>query len=371
MTEEQETADASAGRHESTQPAREAGRRHEAPEPVPGFRAELRDAIAPRTVALVIGVLLLQLGFVLSYVGAFHRPTPRDVAVQVVAPGATAGQTVAGLNGIAGSPLSASPGTSEAAATTALRSGDTSGVLVVDPNGTQDRLLVASAGGTGLADAVQAVVGRAEQAQGRTVAVSDVVPLQTGDGRGLTGFYLVVGWLVGGYLMASIIGVAKGARPLNRRRAVIRLGSVVPYAVVSGVGGAVIVGPVLGALDGAFWPLAGIGALLVAAAAAVTMAFQSLVGVIGIGLTVLVFVVLGNPSAGGAYQWPLLPPFWRAIGPVLPNGAGVDAVRRAVYFGSHAVTGPLLVTSAWLVGGVLVTLLAILVRERRDVALPA
>jgi hypothetical protein len=34
---------------------------------------------------------------------------------------------------------------------------------------------------------------------------------------------------------------------------------------------------------------------------------------------------------------PLLPPFWRAISSVLPNGAGTEAVRRIIYFGAHAV----------------------------------
>jgi hypothetical protein len=51
-----------------------------------GFVAELFDAITARTVLLVIGVLLIQLGFVLSYVGAFHHPSPHQVPVAVVAP---------------------------------------------------------------------------------------------------------------------------------------------------------------------------------------------------------------------------------------------------------------------------------------------
>ncbi len=42
--------------------------------------------------ALVVGVLALQLGFILSYVAAFHQPTPRDISVAVVAgPGVPAG----------------------------------------------------------------------------------------------------------------------------------------------------------------------------------------------------------------------------------------------------------------------------------------
>ena len=56
-------------------------------------------------------------------------------------------------------------------------------------------------------------------------------------------------------------------------------------------------------------------------------------GLVGIGLAILVFVVLGNPSAGGAYPAQLLPPFWSAIGPWLPPGAATGAIRGIVYFG--------------------------------------
>jgi hypothetical protein len=49
------------------------------------------------------------------------------------------------------------------------------------------------------------------------------------------------------------------------------------------------------------------------------------IGIVGIGVAIVLFVVLGNPSAGGAYQLPLLPGFWRTIGDTLPNGAGVLA----------------------------------------------
>ena len=45
---------------------------HEAPEPADTLSDRFRDAIAPRTLLLGIGVLLLQFAFILSYIGAFH-----------------------------------------------------------------------------------------------------------------------------------------------------------------------------------------------------------------------------------------------------------------------------------------------------------
>ena len=136
-------------------------------------------------------------------------------------------------------------------------------------------------------------------------------------------------------------------------------------AVLSGLGGTLIVDQALGALTGHFWALWGTGALLVYAVAAVTMALQVLAGIVGIGLAVLVFVIAGNPSASGAYQTALLPPLWRAISYALPTGAATDTVRRVVYFAGHGITAHLLVISAWLAAGVAVSLIGSLRNERR------
>lgn len=328
------------------------------PPPSQSFLAELRDAIATRTFVLVVGVLLLQLAFILSYVGAFHSPKPHRIPVALVAPAQVAPQLAAKINAIPSTPLHVTVAASEAQALYDIKQVKSSAALIVNPAGTTDRLLVASGGGSSVVTAVETVVGQVEASQQRAVTTTDVVPLQAGDNRGLTGFYLVIGWIVGGYLVAALLGVAKGARPANLRRAAIRLLSLVPYAVVSGLGGALIVDQVLGALTGHLLALWGLGTLLVLASATVTMAFEVLLGVLGIGVTVLFFVVLGNPSAGGAYQPSLLPPFWRAIGGALPNGAGTDAVRRIVYFDHCGLALPVIVIAIYAVVGTVATLLA-------------
>ncbi|KAA9154196.1 DUF3533 domain-containing protein [Amycolatopsis acidicola] len=314
----------------------------------------LRDAISPRTVLLVFGVLLLQLGFILSYVGAFHSPSPHGIKLAVVGPQATVEQ----LNEISGSPVKASVAASEDEARQRIMDRDAAAGFVLDPSGTKDTVLVASAGGPALATAVQEVLTKVDATQGRTVDVVDIAAPQVGDGRALTGFYAVIGWLVGGYLAAAALGIAKGSRPATLRRTVVRLGAMVPYAIVSGLGGALILDQWLGALDGKFLQLWWVGALLTFTAATVTMALQVLFGVIGVGVTVLIFVILGNPSAGGAYQSELLPGFWRAIGGALPNGAGVEALRNFTYFDGHATLRPLLVIAIWAVAGLAITLIA-------------
>ncbi|MFC1417297.1 DUF3533 domain-containing protein [Streptacidiphilus cavernicola] len=323
-----------------------------------GFGAEVRDAVTTRAAVLVVGVLLLQFGFIVSYVGALHHPYPHRAALAVAAPAQVSGQLVGQLNAIPKQPLDARPVADEAAARRQILDQKVYAALLFDPTGRRDRLLLANASGPALATAIEKVVTGAEARQGRTVATEDLVPLASGDAEGLSSFYLAVGLCVGGYLVASILGISAGSRPANRKRAVIRLAVLALYSVAAGLGGAVIVGPVLNALPGSVWGLWGTGALVVFAVGAITMALECLFDVVGIGLAVLLFVVLGNPSAGGVFPPPLMPPFWRAIGPWLPNGAGTSLARSIAYFDGTALTRPLLVLVVWAVVGVLVSLLA-------------
>jgi hypothetical protein len=336
-----------------------------------GFWHELRDAVTPRAFVLVVGVLALQLLFIQGYIGAFHHPSPHRIPVAVVTPDPSlTAQTVQRLNALPGRPLSAHAVASAGRAEQQLRDRDVAGALVVDPSGT-DTVLTASAAGGAVADAVEAVFAKVEAQQHRHVTTRDVVPAGAQDSRGLSPFYLAVGWVVGGYLVASILAITAGGRPANPRRSAIRLGALALYSVASGIGGALIAGPLLSALPGHFWPMAGYGMLLVFGVGAFTMAIQALSGVIGIGIAVLLFVILGNPSAGGAYQSWLIPPFWRAIGPWLPPGAGTSAVRGIVYFAGADVLVPSLVMVGYAVVGALVLLVVSALRRPAHRAQPA
>ncbi|ANZ19573.1 hypothetical protein SNOUR_31660 [Streptomyces noursei ATCC 11455] len=332
----------------------------------PTLAEEVKSAVTTRAALLVIGVLGLMVAFITSYAGAFHHPKPDRVPLGVVAPAQVRAELVRTLDRLPGAPLDPRPVASEQAARRRIEDRTLDAALLVDPRGTTDRLLVASGGGASLSQAVEAVVTAAEKQRQRTVRTEDVVPADAGDGRSLSSFYLVVGWCVGGYLCAAILAISAGARPANRQRAVIRLAALALYAIAAGLAGALVVGPVLGALPGSLFGLWGLGALTVFAVGATTLAFQGLLGIIGIGLAILVIVVFGNPSAGGAYPYPLLPPFWRAIGPALPPGAGTWAARSIAYFRGQALTGPLLVLSAWAVGGALVTVVLATLHRTAD-----
>lgn len=334
--------------------------------PAPGsFLDELKDGVTPRATLLVIGVLALQLLFIASYVGALHSPKLRDVPFGVVAPRAAAAeQAVTRLERLPGGPLDPRTVADRAAARERIMDREIDGALLIDPAGTTDTLLVASGGGRTLAAALTTLVAALERSEGRTLRTVDVAPADTGDANGLTSFYLVVGWCVGGYLCA--LAMSAGARPTNIRRGVIRLGALALFAIIGGLGGAVIAGPVLGALPGSVAALWGLGALVVFAVGAATLALQCVFGIAGIGVAVLLVVIAGNPSAGGALPPPLLPPFWAAIGPALPPGAGVWVARSIAYFEGNDTTGPLLVLSAWAVAGAAITLVMAALRKKPE-----
>lgn len=331
-----------------------------------GLLSEVKDAVTPRATLLVLGVVALQLLFIASYVGALHDPKPKDVPFGVVAPQAAAEQAVTRLDRLPGSPLDPRTVADEATAREQIMNRDIDGALIVDPARTTDTLLVASGGGAVLATTLERYLTALESSQQRSIRTVDVAPASPDDFDGLSSFYVVVGWCVGGYLCASILAISTGARPANPRRAGIRLVVMALVAIVGGLGGAVIVGPVLDALPGSVMALWGLGALVTFAVGAATLALQGIFGIVGIGLAILLVVIAGNPSAGGALPLPLLPPFWQAIGPALPPGAGTWAARSIAYFEGNGTTAALLVLSAWAAAGIVITLVAAGLRRKRE-----
>lgn len=299
------------------------------------------------TAVLLVGVLGLELFMIGSYVGGLHEPKARDVPVAVVGPDQATGRLAAALG--RGDALDPRLVPDLAAARRAIDEREVYAAIVPGPRG--ERLLVATAASAAVAELLPAALRRAEP-PGRRLTVEDVKPLPSDDPRGLSPFYLVVGWLVGGYLGATILGLARGGAARGRRLALARLGALAAYAVASGVLGALVVQQLVGVLDGSFAALATAGTLVVFATGAATAALQSLLGVVGTALAILLFVALGNPASGGPLASELLMPEpWGAVGPLLPPGAGTTLVRNIAYFDGNAIAGSLWVLAAYAAAG--------------------
>ncbi|TDC46425.1 DUF3533 domain-containing protein [Actinomadura sp. KC345] len=314
-------------------------------EPAPGISY-------PVTATFMVAVFFLSAAFIASYVGGLHAPHPHRVPVGVVGPPQATGPIDATLRR-RGETFDVHAYPTPDAARRAIRDRDVYGAYLP----LQGRLLITSAFGPTASDLLRDTFTRTAAAEGKALSVQDVAPADPGDPEGLVPFYLVIGWIVSAYLVAAIVGLYRGMAAATLRDAVVRLAAFALYAAFTGAAGTLIVEHGNGYLSGGPWLLTGIGAMCVFAVASATAAAESLLGIFGTALAILAFVVLGNPSAGGPWPLEFLAPFWRAIGPWLPNWAGTEAVRGAVYFDGHDLTRPLLVLAVYAAAGAALFLL--------------
>ena len=294
------------------------------------------------TAALLAGVLALELLMIGSYVGALHKPEPRDVPIAVTGPPQLRAALRAQL--ARGGVLAPRPAPSRAAALRMIDEREVYGAFVSAADG--DTLIVAPAASSSVAELLPVIARRA--APQRPLRTEVVKPLPAEDARGLSPFYLVVGWLVGGYVGATMLGLARGGAARSPRWAVRRLSALAVYAVASGILGTLLVQQLVGVLGGNTGALMAAGALIVFATSAATAALQAALGVAGTALAIALFVALGNPASGGPLASELLMPgLWRAVGWLLPPGAGTTLVRNVAYFDSNAIGRPLVVLTAY------------------------
>ncbi|NUP46973.1 MAG: DUF3533 domain-containing protein [Catenulispora sp.] len=291
--------------------------------------------------------LLMQLAFVISYTGAMHGPQrPHRMPVGVVA----APQAVQQLQKTAdqaGPLFTLKPEASPAAAEHAVQHRDVLGAYVPSPAGPSDELLVTTALGPAAPQAMQVAFTQVAQAQQHTLQVRDVVPPHRGDPSGLVPFYLVIAWTVGGYLASTLVGLMAGMSSSSPGVALERIGLLAVYSVLGGIGGTLIVHTIMGFLGGSWWLQALIGTLLVFAVSVFANGLQTFLGLIGTGIGIAIFVILGNPSAAGPWPRNMIPAFWREIGPWLPNFQGTNAVRGVAYFHSQGLGTALWVLAAY------------------------
>jgi hypothetical protein len=274
--------------------------------------------------------------FAAAYVGAFHDPSPHHVPFGVID-----SRSAAAVDASHGA-FSAQPEPTLDALIDDLKARKVAAGLA------GSTLYVASGESYATAATVRAVFTK--QINGLTVR--DVAPLGPGDPRGTTLFYLVIASVFGGYLAATIVNLLLGSTP-TRLLAAARVGALAIFAGLAGFVGASIVDG-YGAITNHFLALWWIAAFVVFAAAVATAALQTAFGIAGTGTAMVVFIILGNSSAGGPYQLTFTPGFWRAIAPYLPQAAGLSALRGAVYFDGTNIGGRLTVLAAYAVGGSIV-----------------
>jgi hypothetical protein len=325
-----------------------------APDPSPG-PGPVTAFVQP----LGIG-LLIALAFVLIYLTALHKPQPHNLPVGVVASSGVVAQLQRSISAQAGDAVALRAARD---ATAARHQGKRGHIVAAympgQGRGQGSRLLVAGAQGTAVTQAETGIFTGAAQAQGTRLQVDDVVPLSAADPRGLSGFYVIFGVTLAGFIFGQTSHLYSKRLSLGQR-----LIQALLFGVLAGLAGALIAGPLLGVLPGPFVALAGILVLLALATALVTMSLTALLGDPGIVLATLLLVILGNATSGGVVAAYFLPGGYRQLSPALPPGATTEALRRVDYFDPGAAFGPVAMLAAWALGGLLL-LVSVLVAGRR------
>jgi hypothetical protein len=294
-----------------------------------------------RPIGIAAAVVALQALLVAFFAWPALKLGPHDLPVVVAGPPAAVQQMQGRLDQL-------KPGgfevTGAADPDQALRDRDAYAAFIPGPDGSMSVHVASAASPT-----VAALLS--QQFAGTPVKVVDVVPVDPDDprGAGLASAFLPM-------LITAIIAAVllwQGVRSIGGR-----LGGLILFAVLAGLGEAAVLQYFFHALPGTYLANAAVLGLVSAAISGVVLGLASLLGRVGIALGVLAVFVIGNPLSAINAAPELLPQPWGAIGQFFPPGAGMTLLRSVAYFdGAHAATTAWTLT-AWAVTGVLLLGLA-------------
>ena len=292
--------------------------------------------------------------FIIAFIGGLHKPGPRSVPVGIVGTPAQASALSTALGHQAPGGFTVAGYPTQAAATSAIEDRRIDAALVPGPRA--QLLLVATAGGGAVTNAIVKDVHAAVHAAGVPLVTKDIHPLPANDPDGLSQVFFVVALLAPSLVFGNLLmtKVGEGLHPLEH------LAAIAIYAAIVAAVATVVADPLIGALVGVPWGLFGIGALLAFAAAVMAAATARWIGGVGYLVLFLLFIPVGISSSGTTLGPNMITSWYADLGRALPAGSALPAVQNTVYFNADAITVPLLVLSAWaLAGAIALALVAI------------
>lgn len=318
----------------------------------------------PRVWLLVGLVVAIELVWALVVLLPADEAALHDAPVTVVAPAVMSEPLAGRLDQLDGAPLQAR-GTEQAEGARAdLAEGGTSAVLVVDPSGTEDELLLDTRSAPELNDALQAHAERVEAGYGRTVTVTRTGP-EDGAAQLDRARLATVLASVGGFLLVVVAALRRGPVAADARSGLRRLAVLLGVSTVLGL----VLGGLLVPADGGGRALAALAVGLVAlTAAAITVALDELLGWVGLGVAAALWFATALPLLARTDPHLLDQP-WATLAPLTMPVAGLDAVVGAGLRGTLAGDA-VLVLGAWLVTALLVPPLARRLRRRAGAPAP-
>jgi hypothetical protein len=294
-----------------------------------------RASPAQRAIGVAILVVALQALMVTAFAWPAASTRPRDLPVVVAGPASAAEALARRLDAAEPGAFDVTAVADADAADQRLRNRQAYGAFVLAPGGLAG-VHLASAASPAVAQLLTQV-GQAA-AQGRAVPVTDVVPADPDDprGAGLAAALLplVLTSMIAGLLLAAAVR-GRGARLLG----------LLAYAALAGLAVAAVLQYALDALPGDYIANAAVLGLAALAMAAAVAGLGALLGGAGAALAVAAVFLLGNPLSGLTSAPELLPQPWGAVGRLLPPGAGGTLLRSVAFFDGAGGA-----TAAWVLG---------------------
>ena len=323
------------------------------PAPPPETPAERKG----RLVALFVMPFLIVTMMYATYMGTMHSPHARDLPVAVVGVGASAQQFADDLQG-SGDALEVRTVDALPDAQELIRDQEIAGAIEVPAAGESATIHRAMAAGASQASLVDKELMLASVAAGWQVETADVEPLSDGDGSGTLVLFAAMGMMLAGYVPLSTL--------LSGLPNLLRLRRFLPLAIGWGAFTSsliwLILGPVVGAVDGHYALFLGIGTLAVTAVGVAQLMFTKVLGPFAVLLGMLLWVVFGVPASNLAMSIHSMPEMFQWLHGVLPLPAAGEALRSVLYFGGAGVWKHVLTLGVWLVAALLVAAL----KERRS-----
>ncbi|KQS09919.1 hypothetical protein ASG04_04835 [Curtobacterium sp. Leaf183] len=310
-----------------------------------------------------IAILLLAMAMLTSYSSAFGNPTPNNVHLAVTG---DAGAIVA-LEQQGSLDLTVVASEQQARSAVLDRDVDGAVILPAPGKGAGVTTYIASGGGRGLGQAVSGIGDSIAAKLQTTNTATDLAPLPKQDPVGSIEFYAILfaglGAALGGTVFGRILGTVDTAAKFVERSIVLvlyagLLAGLITLWIDSALG-AVTVGP---------WAVFGILWLTGVAIGGAVTGVAALGGTIAALVMTLALVILGNTSSGGPLGIHVLDDFFQTLYYVFPQGDALDLLRSVQYFDGAAVAAPIIRLSIWAVAGILLTLTAMLIRNRREAA---
>ncbi|QNP74214.1 ABC transporter permease [Streptomyces roseirectus] len=330
-------------------------------EPAPS-EADRKREIVKRAFLFLIPFLMVTMMYA-TYMGTMHSPKTRDMPVAVVGSGAVAESVVEELGSVQDGAADPRLVAGRERALGLLKDRDVAGVLVVPADGsTEATVYTAQAAGASQAGMVKQILAPVAAGHDWTTRTEDVAPLPAGDSAGIAVLLAAIGMIMVGYV--SLSGMMTAVPHLLALRRFLPL--LAGWAVLTSTVTWLILGPIVGAVDGHYPAFVGIGLLATGAVGLGQLLFARFLGGLALLPGMLLWVVFGVPSSNLATPIHTMPGFFGFLHDVLPLPAAGEALRSVLYFDGRGVGAHLLTLAVWLVAALA---LALLLERRKGAVL--